>query len=600
MRLPLWLSASCWNGLAIALLATSAALGAEPKNAHSVRANPDDQRARTLVEEALAAESAGDTEARDAKLKQAIELAPKLPSAHWAAGQVQLHGHWVSLSEAEKRASHDPTWQQYCELRDSKPSGAASEEELAVWCRKHKLTGQAGVHWRRVLTGDPENAEALKELNLHWFQDVLRTSAEIAELKRQEVQVSKATAHWQPKLVAWRRDVQSKHAPTAEKAREGIRTIDDPAVIPVFETLLTHNSPDNNDPAFSTEVTRSLGKLHGQAVNAVLVRLALRARWDETRREATRQLSTRELIDYAPYALSLLRSPIQHASRIFFGPDGNIYYYSRNRQNNIDAEDLRENLDETVLQVVGRAKPEEFEVDIEKRLKIKQVQQFWDSKMIAEQNAVWAGEVQNARDLFRANAQVDQGNDPQDWWDWWVDFNELQNSSDKPLRQSWQTCAMPGYIGGLSCFVAGTKVSTQTGLRPIEEIKPGDAVLAQDPQTGELAYQCVLATTIRPPSPLRKLTVDGEEISATRGHRFWRDGRGWQMAKFLTAGGLLHTVSGALPITAVEDAGEDQAYNLVVENFHTYFVGEHRILVHDNSAPKPVLGPVPGLSLAEQ
>lgn len=105
---------------------------------------------------------------------------------------------------------------------------------------------------------------------------------------------------------------------------------------------------------------------------------------------------------------------------------------------------------------------------------------------------------------------------------------------------------------------------------------------------------------MRPPSPERNLTIGDEVILTTRGQRYWQIGRGWQMSRLLETGVSLFTCATPATIDSIADADDDQAYNLVVEDFHTYFVGEHRLLVHDNSAPLPVLGPVPGISAAER
>jgi hypothetical protein len=43
------------------------------------------------------------------------------------------------------------------------------------------------------------------------------------------------------------------------------------------------------------------------------------------------------------------------------------------------------------------------------------------------------------------------------------------------------------------CFVAGTLVDTEVGLRPIESIKEGERVWAQDVATGEIALKAVLS-----------------------------------------------------------------------------------------------------------
>lgn len=193
------------------------------------------------------------------------------------------------------------------------------------------------------------------------------------------------------------------------------------------------------------------------------------------------------------------------------------------------------------------------------------------------------------------------------WWDWWTQYNELHYSPERRINYFGSDATYYDYVhyNGVqyressSCFVAGTPVSTLTGLRPIELVRPGDRVLAQDPQTGELAFKTVLLTTLRPTSPTRQLRIGGELIVATRGHRFWQVGRGWQMAKQLDAPATLHGIGGALPLESAEEGDDAEAYNLVVADSHTYFVGQNRILVHDNSAPKPLLGPVPGLTRPE-
>lgn len=140
----------------------------------------------------------------------------------------------------------------------------------------------------------------------------------------------------------------------------------------------------------------------------------------------------------------------------------------------------------------------------------------------------------------------------------------------------------------MSCFSTDTPVWTITGPRPIAEILPGDQVLAQNATTGELAFKTVELVTKRQPSPLIRITVDGDEILATRGHPFWVVGKRWTMAKHIQAGDLLHTVSGSLPVVKVEElptpeAWYEFAYNLQVADFHTYFVGEKQMLVHHMS-----------------
>jgi hypothetical protein len=151
-------------------------------------------------------------------------------------------------------------------------------------------------------------------------------------------------------------------------------------------------------------------------------------------------------------------------------------------------------------------------------------------------------------------------------------------------------------VQNVSCFVAGTPVWTSTGSMPIEQIAVGESVLAQDPETGELAYKPVLATTVRPRSTTIEIVAARTRIRATRGHPFWVDGIGWQMAKELKAGQLLHTPHGAVKIDSAEANGFDVCYNLVVADFNSYFVGTDQVLVHDNNLRQVTAATVPGLT----
>ncbi|MGA2060864.1 MAG: polymorphic toxin-type HINT domain-containing protein [Thermoguttaceae bacterium] len=152
-----------------------------------------------------------------------------------------------------------------------------------------------------------------------------------------------------------------------------------------------------------------------------------------------------------------------------------------------------------------------------------------------------------------------------------------------------------------SCFSPGTKVWTLTGRMPIAQIKIGDRVLAQNVESGELAYKPVLAVTTQPPGTRMKIGLGADTITSTPSHPFWVLGEGWQMTKQLAVGKTMHTISGGVRVESIErQAVADQlpaefAYNLIVDDFHTFFVGDQGILVHDNTFREPTAALVPGL-----
>jgi hypothetical protein len=160
----------------------------------------------------------------------------------------------------------------------------------------------------------------------------------------------------------------------------------------------------------------------------------------------------------------------------------------------------------------------------------------------------------------------------------------------------------PRGLGGLavsSCFAKGTKVWTLTGQIPIERVKPGDRVLSQDVDSGELQYKPVLATTVNPKGRIMRIRLGGESIACTPAHPMWVVGGGWRMARQLAAGEQVHTLSGGATIASVEtvkpnDPATEPAFNLIVADSSTYFVGQRGLLVHDNSPRKPTAALLPG------
>ena len=121
--------------------------------------------------------------------------------------------------------------------------------------------------------------------------------------------------------------------------------------------------------------------------------------------------------------------------------------------------------------------------------------------------------------------------------------------------------------------------------KPIEEIEVGDKVLSEDETTGEVAVKTVTETYINETDELIHIGVNGETISATPSHPFYVDKLGWTLARSLKAGDVLVLSNGEL--VTVEWVQHEilespiKVYNFEVQDFHTYFVGECGVLVHN-------------------
>ncbi|MFF0706415.1 polymorphic toxin-type HINT domain-containing protein [Streptomyces tendae] len=147
--------------------------------------------------------------------------------------------------------------------------------------------------------------------------------------------------------------------------------------------------------------------------------------------------------------------------------------------------------------------------------------------------------------------------------------------------------------GGCKCFLAGTNVLMADGqAKDIEDIRPGDTVMAKDPETGEEGPRKV-TRLIRTEddkhfNALSIATEDGiEKLTATHEHPFWSPSEGaWVEAGKLTPGTTLLTDDGDTVIVTANQAYTSHAttYNLTVDDIHTYYVlaGETPVLVHNS------------------
>jgi hypothetical protein len=196
------------------------------------------------------------------------------------------------------------------------------------------------------------------------------------------------------------------------------------------------------------------------------------------------------------------------------------------------------------------------------------------------------------REVLNMALNFDLGDDPQKYWDEWTKYNELE-FDEHPLY-SFNDLRTEYIPTTHSCFMEGTPVWTQEGMRPIETIAVGDMVLAQHPETGEIAFRPVLEKTLGPPTQTVAIGLPNETIVATLGHRFWVEQRGWEMAKVLEPEMYLHAITTSLPIESLNPGQRLRCHNMVVEGFHTYFVGRSQVLVHDKTCPQPTTSKTPG------
>ena len=146
-------------------------------------------------------------------------------------------------------------------------------------------------------------------------------------------------------------------------------------------------------------------------------------------------------------------------------------------------------------------------------------------------------------------------------------------------------------VGVKQCFKEGTLVACldEEGneiQKPIETIAVGTLVLAYDETTGEKAYKPVVQLFRNTTKEWYHIFVNGEEIVCTGGHPFYVA----NLDKFIPAkelkisDKLLLSNGKTVIIDSIEIetlATPETTYNFEVADFHTYYVTDSNILVHN-------------------
>lgn len=135
---------------------------------------------------------------------------------------------------------------------------------------------------------------------------------------------------------------------------------------------------------------------------------------------------------------------------------------------------------------------------------------------------------------------------------------------------------------------------TEAGLKTIEEIEVGDKVLAYNEATGEQAYKPVVRLFRNETKEWYHIFTDGEEMVCTGGHPFYVVGKGFiEARKLKVSEKLLLSSRKEVIIEKVEVETLTEAettYNFEVADFHTYYVSDSKVLVHNMCKQEIVAG----------
>lgn len=578
---------------AVALVASSAV--AESKRERT-------QQAGALVRQALQAEAMGRCEVRNELVNKALEIDPDNPAARWQAGFVwSTNGkEWKKVDEAAQDWRKDPRVAAYLEKRKDFDNTVAGQFALAQWCAKRGLEEQQRAHLEAILQVDPNNEVVRAQLGFQRVYGVWMTLDDIREARDRTEAEAKNLAEWRPKLLKIAEGLAHRSQLRREKAKEDLAAIDDPAAILGMELLLSPRSEE-----LSHLVLGTLAKMNDTEAALSIARHGVYSPWDSVRDEASLLLRKYPEDVYIQPMLDSLTTPIDTYVDLFRAGRNRLVYRHMFYRESKQFQEL------AVMDTVYRriAVPGGSAAATAARALDDARDRFNQRELtVDEQNAITRKLNERICWMLSSTTGANLPPTPESWWRWWNAHNEVyvSESYQKPLQGQYSredvtlydqvaSFGGGGSGGGSDCLVAGTPIWTSTGPIAVEKLKVGDLVLSQDADSGEVAYKPVVATTVRPKGKLVSMRVGGETITSSGGHLVWVSGEGWTRTRKVKEGQELHGLAGTAVVEAALAGPTEKTYNVVVADFHTYFIGYQRLLSHDNTIRTPTQAVVPGL-----
>ena len=138
---------------------------------------------------------------------------------------------------------------------------------------------------------------------------------------------------------------------------------------------------------------------------------------------------------------------------------------------------------------------------------------------------------------------------------------------------------------GTWCFLAGTQVLTESGMKNIEDIEIGEKVYAINMENNQKELKEVTELFRGTTDEVYELTIGDEVIKTTPKHQFYVVDKGWVRAYDLQEGDRIDAKDNeSLVITKIEHKFLEEpvpVYNLTVEGYHNYLITQYELLVHN-------------------
>ena len=573
-------------------------VGAVASNLFAAEKVAGSSQAEEAVREALQREVYGLNQDRERLLSAALTVDPDHAKARWQAGYVRSRGGWAKVGK-EFDTKRQALLEEYRAFRLGKRDVPEEQLVVANWCAEHRLLDQERAHLQRVCQLAPDHEAARARLGF------IRRGTEWVSREDQarQEQAKEALELWTDNIEKILTGLSANKPQIRRNSLEQLKQIRDPAAIPALQAVLAKRNEEME--LLGVEI---VAQISGPEAATSLARQAVLSDSFRVRKLAASKLASYDQETYVPLLVASLYTPVTTQYNAFL----------RGGQINYHHQLVREGLTQREMMVVdagyrnassgnqAEAKAAAFNSAAEtaKQLENDAERQNEFTKTMNERIA----------GILRTATGAELRNEPEAWWKWWADHNEVFVEGTKPTATTHHTVSFNIADRGLravesrrddslsnpvqpryDCFAAGTPVWTEQGQVAIEKVRVGDMVLSRNVESGELTYKPVVRTTIRPAGQLTSIRVGKETFETSGGHLFWVSGEGWMKSRDLRSGMVLHTVAGPVRVSDVGTSKPAATYNMVVADFNTYFVGDQQILSHDNTVKRATSRVVPGL-----
>lgn len=599
------------------------------------------QAAQTLLDDAFTAEIYGNSTLRRENLEKIVssksEVGKITPEERrlslWSLGNLEVErGRWMSLEDWIEKQNGNQALRQYTNLRDRATDSLQGHRRLAEFCVQNRLTAQARMHFAQVLRFDPNDSVARNYLGHTLLGPIWISPAQWKMVKSRQESLRESIQKYQRTLTRIERGLKSDNQATFKRAVQELEDLSDEAAVPAVE-LTFGGEPES----VSHCAVNWLSKREGREASIALARFGIFHPDPRIRSAAAISLRGRPVVEYGAAVVDMALTPFSAAGSIpIHSSNGDILGFQETyRREGAEAEQMI--VSPTGSQGTGSSLSAPRDIQAINR------QTELINSSIASMLTTVSGETipPNAEGIWNWWYREMETSRPErrymstHWSDdllaMYTEVNQPRFRSDAPRpppgvngvgadqivsadfvtpeyrRQQLMAAQMSAFreesrfwlpVGARSfsseCFVAGTPVMTERGLRPIESIRTGDLVLGKEIKTGQLAFRPVVQSTEREPIALIQIQLETETLICTPGHLFWLSGQGWTRARELQPGDVLHGARDPMKVRSVSDASSQGTFNLMVEEFSNYFVGESLVLTHDVTAHEYCEETIPG------